>query len=209
MLSVVAALLLALAGSSEPETVCKPAEPCILEVGFRGEIGEDVADFVDLAIKTAVEHGVKDVIFRISSPGGDALSTRRAFAAIHTSPVPIHCWVDAMAASASAWLLQACQERVLAPGAFIMIHRPRLNAEGLGLLTESDLFEGMKALRTFRHEMFSDIARRMRLAEAEIDAFTADEQDWFLRGEAAVASGAADRVSTLEELRESLGTVSQ
>ena len=57
--------------------------------------------------------------------------------------------------------------------------------------------------------MFSDIARRMRLTEAEIDAETAGERNWFLRGEAAVAGGAADRLSTLDELRSSLGVVSQ
>lgn len=202
--ALVAAVLLNLASAAEPNFCSEDDAPKILSFKLEGAIEDSTADFVEAAIQNAVDYGMRAVVLEINSPGGSLLSAKRAFDAINLSPVPVHCFVDKLAGSGAAWILQACQVRVVSARAFVAIHRPSWDAPAQ-ILTETTLRVVAEGLRTFRHEMFADIARRMRRPESDIDAATTGEINWVLRGERAVTEGAADRVGTLDGLWTSLG----
>jgi ATP-dependent Clp protease protease subunit len=63
-----------------------------------------------------------DVSIRINSPGGDVFEGRAIMAAIKNHKGKTTCYIDSLAASAATSIALACDEVVIAKGAFFMIH---------------------------------------------------------------------------------------
>lgn len=127
------------------------------------------------------------VTLRINSPGGDVFAARAIQAAIeaHGSEVVAH--VDGYAASAASLIAVACDRCVMAPGAFMMIHKAWTIALGNAddflasaeLLEKIDgsLAETYAAKAGGEPERFAELMRAETwfTAQETVDAGLADE----------------------------------
>ncbi len=177
--------------------------PCVMTATLAGKVNSEGADFVEAILLTAYEQKADAVLFQIDSSGGSLPAGRRIAKAIARSAVPVHCWVSGIAASAAAWLLQACGDRAVAPDARVVVHRPTYFL--VGSLSETELRVAADELVVLRHEMLGAIGARAGKTLHQVEALTTDEVEWITTGIEAVRSGLADRVTNLEVVKSELG----
>lgn len=131
-----------------------------------------------------------NIHLRINSPGGDVFSARAMEAAIREHPSNIIAHVDGVAASAASFLAIACDQVVMADGAFFMIH----NASALAFGNGSDLRETAALLDKVDSTLVTSYANKTGQSVDDIAAWMAAET-WFTSAEA-IELGFADEVAS-------------
>lgn len=141
-------------------------------------------------VQQLAQLSVPNIHLRINSPGGDVFSARAMEAAIREHPSNIVAHVDGVAASAASFLAIACDQVVMADGAFFMIHRGSCMAWGTG----DDLRATAALLDKVDASLVSSYANKTGQSADDIAAWMAAET-WFTAGEA-IELGFADEVAT-------------
>lgn len=154
------------------------------QIDLYDEIGPFGVSSKDFRAKL-VEAGKRDVTLRINSPGGDAFMGLGMYADLVAHPGKIRVEIVGVAASIASIIAMAGDERLIAPGSYLMIH----NAWTLAFGNESDLIEIAALLHKIDSGMASTYAARTKIDERVIKKAMNDES-WYT-GKEAVASGFA------------------
>lgn len=130
-----------------------------------------------------------EIHLRVKSPGGSVFAARAMEQAIreHSSRIVTH--VDGLAASAASFLILPSDEIIMAPGAFLMIHKAWTIAWGNAdeLLKTADLLEQIDT------SLVKSYASKTGQSDVDIAAWMAAET--WIEAERAVELGFADRVA--------------
>lgn len=127
---------------------------------------------------------------RVNSPGGDVFAARAMEQAIreHSSQIIAH--IDGYAASAASYVAIAADKKIIAPGAFYMIHK----AWTIGWGNSEDLLKTAALLEKIDGTLADTYAVATGQDREEIMQWMADET-WFT-GQEAVDAGFADELAT-------------
>jgi ATP-dependent protease ClpP protease subunit len=175
------------------EASCKA--PCIPVGAMVGPINAEMADGLEKFLASAKKSKAVAVVIGIASPGGDFMASKRIFDTIKASPVPVHCYVQGMAASGAFWALQACTTRNVDPKAVLMAHTPRATFHGTVVVNKAAAYFLLEQLISREAQMVHDLAPRMEMEEsAMIQKF--NEGDWVMTPEEAVAAKAIDSIES-------------
>jgi len=131
-----------------------------------------------------------NIHLRINSPGGDVFAARAMEAAIREHPSNVIAHVDGVAASAASFIAIACDDVVMAEGAFFMIHRGSCLAWGTG----GDLRETAALLDKVDASLVTSYANKTGKSADDIAAWM-DAETWFSSAEA-VELGFANSVAS-------------
>lgn len=131
---------------------------------------------------------------RINSPGGSVFAARSIEQAIreHKSTVIAH--IDGYAASAASFLIMAANQVIIAPGAFVMIHKAWTMTYG----NQDDLIKEAGLLGQIDGSLVKTYAEKTGQDSQQIQTWMADET-WF-DAEQAVELGFADSIATEESV---------
>lgn len=129
---------------------------------------------------------------RINSPGGDVFAARTIEQAIREHSATVIAHVDGYAASAASLVSSACDQVIMAPGSFIMIHKAWTIAIGNAddLMGTADLLEKIDGTIAQSYENKAGDAGK----DTDFGALMAAET--WLTPEEAVAVGLADEVAS-------------
>lgn len=89
-----------------------------IEVPLEGSFGRDIyPKGVEAALKLAVDHGIRHVVFRIHSPGGEVWAAKKIMEILdqYQGKVVTHALIE-QAMSASIWVVFACDHIEIVPG---------------------------------------------------------------------------------------------
>ncbi len=112
-----------------------------------GEVNEQMVGRVKGMIDAAVALGVPTLDVIIESHGGHVRAGMKVYDLIRAAPVTKRIGsVPNYAYSMAAIILQACDERIAAPNAFILMHHTRLNDVTIETLRNKMLVDGIVAL---------------------------------------------------------------
>lgn len=156
------------------------------EIGYLGVTAADFAK--DLrAIKAP------KITVHLDTPGGDVFDGLNIYNTIRDHPAETTIIVDALAASAGSYILQAGDHRIMNRHSQVMIH----NAHGMAIGNGTD----MRALADLLDKQTVNIAniyaeRSGTTPDAWLDAMAAET--WYLADEA-VAAGLADEVADADK----------
>jgi ATP-dependent protease ClpP protease subunit len=129
------------------------------------------------AIAQAGEAKILNV--HINSPGGDVFEGRAIMAALSAFKGKTIARIDSLCASAATSIALACDEVVMADGAFFMIH----NASGMAWGDKQTLRDTADVLEKVEGAIVSDYLQKTGKDEAEIRALM-DAETWFTANEA-------------------------
>ena len=129
------------------------------------------------AIAEAGEAKILNV--HINSPGGDVFEGRAIMAALSAFKGKTIARIDSLCASAATSIALACDEVVMADGAFFMIH----NASGMAWGDKQTLRDTADVLEKVEGAIVSDYLQKTGKDEAEIRALM-DAETWFTANEA-------------------------
>lgn len=156
---------------------------------------EEMAEFF-LKAMDLLSHSTADINIIMNNEGGDEYHGLAIYDSILTSESHITITVYGCAMSMGSWILQAADERVLAPNATVMLHDGswRLDADFKQARAQMDEAERLNVLMedTYLAKMQEKDPRMTRTKLRKLLAV-----DLFLPAEEAVKLGLADRV--LEE----------
>lgn len=127
---------------------------------------------------------------RVNTPGGSVFAGRAMEQALRDFKGKIITHIDGVAASAGSFVILPSDEIVIAPGAFVMIHKGMLCVCG----NADDLARGVDLLNQVDQSLVKSYAARTGQSEEDIQAWMAAET-WFV-ADKAVELGFADRVAT-------------
>lgn len=147
-----------------------------------GEIGKEVnGHSIAETIQMWQQYGCCELEVRINSIGGDVVMGWSLYSAIANFKGRTTCFVDGLAASAAAWILQAGQTRKVASNALLMIHNPSASGQ------DTDVMLGY-----FRESIISMLSAKCSKTSQEVGAMM-DAESW-LNASEAVSAGFADEV---------------
>lgn len=128
----------------------------------------------------------------INCDGGDIVEGMAMYSALRAHAARKVGVVTGIAASMGSVVLMACDERRVAKGAFVMIHRATGGARGTPeqMRGQANVVEKMQA------ELLDIYVERSKVPRAELEAMLAVET--YLTAEEAVARGFAEKVETFE-----------
>ena len=129
------------------------------------------------AIAQAGEAKILNV--HINSPGGDVFEGRAIMAALSAFKGKTIARIDSLCASAATSIALACDEVVMADGAFFMIH----NASGMAWGDKQTLRDTADVLEKVEGAIVSDYVQKTGKEEPEIRALM-DAETWFTANEA-------------------------
>ena len=129
------------------------------------------------AIAQAGEAKILNV--HINSPGGDVFEGRAIMAALSAFKGKTIARIDSLCASAATSIALACDEVVMADGAFFMIH----NASGMAWGDKQTLRDTADVLEKVEGAIVSDYVQKTGKDEAEIRTLM-DAETWFTANEA-------------------------
>ena len=130
-----------------------------------------------------------DVAVRLNSPGGDVFEGRAIMAAIRNHKGKTTAYIDSLAASAATSIAIACDEVVISPGAFFMIH----NASSAVWGDKNAMRETADLLEKIEGSIVADyIGKTGAESQQVIDWMNAET--WFDADEA-IANGFCDRLA--------------
>lgn len=130
-----------------------------------------------------------DVSVRLNSPGGDVFEGRAIMAAIRNHKGKTTAYIDSLAASAATSIAIACDEVVISPGAFFMIH----NASSAVWGDKNAMRETADLLEKIEGSIVADyIGKTGAESQQVIDWMNAET--WFSADEA-IANGFCDRLA--------------
>lgn len=115
----------------------------------------------------------------INSPGGDVFEGRAIMAALSAFQGKTVARIDSLCASAATSIALACDEVVMADGAFFMIH----NASGMAWGDKQTLRDTADVLEKVEGAIVSDYVQKTGKDQAEIRALM-DAETWFTANEA-------------------------
>jgi ATP-dependent Clp protease protease subunit len=159
-----------------------------------GEVDEAMAALF-LKGMTLLEPGGTPILVVLNSPGGDEYHGLGVYDAIATSKCHVTVTVYGHAMSMGSWILQAADDRALAPNATVMIHRGYVpvNADLTGAQVEA-MGREYRRVNTLMEQAY---LRRMRVKNPKITQHQLgkllDRESYFTANEA-VELGLADRV---------------
>lgn len=151
-----------------------------------GGVGAD--DFVKALFALEADPAVDEIHIRFNTPGGDVFAARAMEAAVRTCKKKTVAFVDGFAASAGSYLAISCDEVVIAPGAFFMIHK----AWTVGWGNSDELLATAALLEKIDGSLADTYAAETGIAKDEVLAMMAAET--WLTGQEAVDKGFADRL---------------
>lgn len=130
-----------------------------------------------------------DVSVRINSPGGDVFEGRAIMAAIRNHKGKTTAYIDSLCASAATSIAIACDEVVISPGAFFMVH----NASSAVWGDKNAMRETADLLEKIEGSIVADyIGKTGAESQQVIDWMNAET--WFDADEA-IAAGFCDRLA--------------
>ena len=115
----------------------------------------------------------------INSPGGDVFEGRAIMAALSAFKGKTIARIDSLCASAATSIALACDEVVMADGAFFMIH----NASGMAWGDKQTLRDTADVLEKVEGAIVRDYVQKTGKEESEIRALM-DAETWFTANEA-------------------------
>lgn len=154
-------------------------------------------DAIDSFFGVSANQFVKDlnaikapvINLRINSPGGDVFDGRAIATAISQHPSKVIAHVDGLAASAASYVAIAADEVVMAPGAFMMIHKAWTLAFG----NQDDLLATAAVLEKIDQSLVETYVAKTGASAEQVAEWMAAET-WFTAQEA-VDQKFADRVA--------------
>ena len=129
------------------------------------------------AIAQAGEAKILNV--HINSPGGDVFEGRAIMAALSAFKGKTVARIDSLCASAATSIALACDEVVMADGAFFMIH----NASGMAWGDKQTLRDTANVLEKVEDAIVRDYVQKTGKEESEIRSLM-DAETWFTANEA-------------------------
>ena len=133
-----------------------------------------------------------DIEVHINSPGGDVFDGLAIYNSLAQRPGNVTTVVDGLAASAASFIAQAGKNRVIAPGAMMMIH----DAAGMCMGNATDMRELAELLDKVSDNIAGIYADRSGRADGWRDAMKAET--WYTADEA-VTAGLAHKVAERPE----------
>jgi ATP-dependent Clp protease protease subunit len=130
-----------------------------------------------------------DVAIRINSPGGDVFEGRAIMAAIKNHQGKTTCYIDSLAASAATSIALACDEVVIAKGAFFMIH----NASSAVWGDKNAMRDTADLLEKIEGSIVDDYIGKTGAEHQQIVDWM-NAETWF-SSEEAIANGFCDRLA--------------
>ena len=130
-----------------------------------------------------------DVAIRINSPGGDVFEGRAIMAAIKNHQGKTTCYIDSLAASAATSIALACDEVVIAKGAFFMIH----NASSAVWGDKNAMRDTADLLEKIEGSIVADYIGKTGAEHQQIVDWM-NAETWFSADEA-IANGFCDRLA--------------
>lgn len=148
-----------------------------------------------LAVIAAIEQAgdVKTLNVHINSPGGDVFEGRAIMAALRRFAGNKVAHIDSLCASAATSIALACDEVVMAEGAFFMIH----NSMTIGYGNKNDLRDTADTLEKIDGAITNDYVAKTGKDAADIRAWM-DAETWFTAAEA-LDNGFIDRVAAADK----------
>lgn len=182
-------------------SACSPAS---VSPYFRAESGpvETLVQSVDIGpvYPEELEHATEAlldappvVVFHIDSPGGDVFTGLEFVEMMRSAQrrgTHIRCLVDGMAASMAAYILQACDVRLMTRQSTVMFHTVSVSgARG----NQWELERLVQMMEELNRRLAIFIAGRLNISLKEYEAQVLD-RDWWLGWEEALEVGAVDGV---------------
>ena len=130
-----------------------------------------------------------DVAVRLNSPGGDVFEGRAIMAAIRNHKGKTTAYIDSLAASAATSIAIACDEVVISPGAFFMIH----NASSAVWGDKNAMRETADLLEKIEGSIVDDYIGKTGAEHQQIVDWM-NAETWFSADEA-IANGFCDRMA--------------
>lgn len=137
---------------------------------------------------------VTDIDVRLDSPGGSVFEAVLIYNALVDSPANVTVTVDAKAASAASFLLQAGDRRIMNRGSMAMVHGPWMAAVGPAATLEAAA-EFLIKNRSNMADIYA--GRSADDADTWLEMLSDGEDHWFSASEA-VGVGLADEVVKVE-----------
>lgn len=170
-------------------------------IAMDGEVGGEIrAAAVREALAAA---GDDDVEIRINSIGGSVTEGMAIYQAIRRSKSKTTGYVEGIAASMASVILQACDVRVVAAGAYVMIHNPSSLAAG----ESDDLRRTADLLDKMASDLLDIYETRSGMDRDKIHALM--DAETYMTAEEAVEMGFADRIDDKINARVSLQAVAK
>lgn len=129
----------------------------------------------------SVSEGADRVSLHVHSYGGSVIEGSVICNAIKNNPVPVDIYVDGIAASMAAIILQSADRRCMAENAFLMIHAPSGGDVGRG--TAGDLEKAAKTLKEIEDVFVKTLVSRTGKSEECVQKWM-EGDNWFSAKEA-------------------------
>jgi ATP-dependent Clp protease protease subunit len=126
---------------------------------------------------------------RINSPGGDVFEGRAIMAAIRNHKGKTTAYIDSLAASAATSIAIACDEVVISPGAFFMVH----NASSAVWGDKNAMREVADLLEKIEGSIVADYIGKTEAEEQQVIDWM-NAETWFSADEA-IEHGFCDRLA--------------
>lgn len=129
----------------------------------------------------SASEGADRVSLHVHSYGGSVIEGSVICNAIKNNPVPVDIYVDGIAASMAAIVLQSADRRYMAENAFLMIHAPAGGDVGRG--TAGDLEKAAKTLKEIEDIFIKTLVSRTGKSEEYVQKWM-EGDNWFSAKEA-------------------------
>lgn len=139
--------------------------------------------------KTLAGMTAPEIHLRVKSPGGSVFAARAMEQAIREHKSKIITHVDGLAASAASFLILPSDEIIMAPGAFLMIHKAWTWAWG----NENDLLKTAGLLGQIDTSLVKSYAAKTGQKESDIADWL--QAETWIEADRAVELGFADKVA--------------
>lgn len=157
---------------------------------IEGPITQELVDDLIGEIALANERGDKTITIQMDTPGGSVFEGFRLAKAIETSPAPVTCVVDGMAASMGFYVLQSCHQRIMTKRSLLMEHSVWAGMQG-----HSEEFDRMaNLLHHLTQSMCEHTSARMHMDAKICMAMVHDGHEWWFSWDEALEAHAVDAV---------------
>lgn len=183
--------------SGEPADPAPTAAPCSTErklemIPLDVEITDSELAPVVSAIDKKVADGDKQIMLRITSPGGDLKATWnfvQHMENIQAKGVTFRCVADIEAASGAFTILQACDERLMTYRTMLLEHHAHAGLEG----TPAEIRDSLRTTEIMDMNRIVYDARRLKMPLRELLA-KIDRRDWSMGPDEALKVNAVDGI---------------
>lgn len=165
----------------------------VADVYIEGVIGaKDGTTAAGFREQLTAASGASELRVHINSEGGSVRQGMVIYNALRAFPGAKVAIIEGLAASMASIIMQACDERVMTKGAFVMIHNVAAEADG----DASDLRKVADIIEKMQGDALDIYESRTGKPRAELEGLL-KEETWY-SAEEAVANGFADSVDGTE-----------